>query len=143
MSQPQHVFSLPAFRVSFPMLATVPDDQLQSYWDMATATMTSTDGLLLRGESLQLALTLMTAHLAWLFTRRYPSGATGQVSSATEGSVSVSMAIPPYKNGWQFWLTQSPFGNQLWALLQIQSAGGLYVGGSPERAAFRKAGGVW
>jgi len=139
----QHVFDLPKFRIAFPMFALLQDDQLQSWWDMATATMTSTDGLLLHGESLQLALTLMTAHLAWLFTRKYPTGATGQVSIATEGSVSISMAIPPYRNGWQFWLTQSPFGNQLWALLMIQSAGGLYVGGSPERSAFRKAGGVF
>jgi hypothetical protein len=30
---------------------------------------------------------------------------------------------------------------QLWALLQKVSAGGVYIGGSPERRGFRKIGG--
>ncbi|MCL2887519.1 MAG: DUF4054 domain-containing protein [Betaproteobacteria bacterium] len=137
-----HAFDLPAFRVSFPLLAAVQDDQLAAYWQMATETMTPEDGILLSGASLQLALNLLTAHLAWLFTKA-PAGITGVVNSASEGSVSVGMAVPPFKSGWQYWLSQTPYGQQLWALLMVQSAGGLYVGGSMERAAFRKAGGVF
>jgi len=138
-----HAFELAAFRTMFPLLDSVADEQLAAYWQMATETMTPEDGVLLHGASLQLALNLLTAHLAWLFTKTLPGGTVGIVNSASEGSVSVGMAIPPFKSGWQYWLSQTPYGQQLWALLMVQSAGGLYVGGSPERSAFRKAGGVF
>lgn len=138
-----HAFDLSAFRAAFPLLAGVADEQLAAYWQIASETMTAEDGLLLHGASLQLALNLLTAHLAWLLAKVLPSGAAGVVGSASEGSVSVGFAVPPFKSGWQFWLSQTPYGGQLWALLQVQSAGGLYVGGSAERAAFRKAGGVF
>lgn len=65
------------------------------------------------------------------------------MTSASEGSVSVGMMAPPAKNGWQFWLSSTPYGVQLGALLGVASAGGVFIGGSEERAAFRKAGGVW
>ena len=47
-------------------------------------------------------------------------------------------AIPvPLKNQWGWWLSISGYGQQLWALLQVNSVGGFYIGGSPILTSFR------
>jgi hypothetical protein len=66
------------------------------------------------------------------------------VSGASVDKVSVTLTPPPVKSQWQWWMSLTPRGAQLLALLKSKAAGGLYVGGLPaERAAFRKAGGVF
>lgn len=141
----EHAFDIAAFRVMFPEFATNPNDPtLNAYWGMATGFMSSTDGVMLNGASLQLGLNLLTAHIAkMLGGAATGSVAPGPVTGGSEGTASASFAAPPTKSGWQFWLSTTPYGLQLWALLQVQSAGGLYVGGLPETGAFRKVGGVW
>ncbi|MNJ79317.1 hypothetical protein D3C77_772930 [compost metagenome] len=44
---------------------------------------------------------------------------------------------------WSYWLGMTPYGMQLMALLKVCTGGGLYVGGLPERAAFRSVGGIF
>jgi hypothetical protein len=142
-----HAFDLAQFQAMFPELAAVPGVLDGTYWTMATGFMTSTDGIIMAGASLQLGLNLMTAHLAKLIGTAGASASSGTaggpITSATQGSVSIAFAPPPFKTGWQFWLSSTPYGLQLWALLQVQSAGGLYIGGSLDRASFRGAGGVF
>lgn len=139
-----HTFDPAAFVAQFPEFAAVPAPQLTGYWSMATQYMDPNDGCILSGGVLQLGLNLMTAHLARSYALiNANSGTPGVTTGAGEGSVNISMAAPPFRNGWQFWLSTTPYGQQLWALLQVQTAGGLYVGGSLERASFRKAGGVF
>lgn len=137
-----------AFAAMFPALASVSTPALQGYWTMANGYIA--ESFALTGDRLQLALNLMTAHLAQSFQIiNGPSGngaggsTPGVVIGGSEGSVSASMAPPPTKSGWQYWLATTAYGQQLWALLQIRGAGGFYIGGSLERASFRKAGGVW
>lgn len=139
-----HVFDVTAFQAQFPEFASTSPATLNGYWAMATQYITSADGCLFAGDALQLALYLMTAHIAKLMTD-VSAGNTpgGPATGASEGSVSISMAPPPFRNGWQFWLSTTPYGQQLWALLSVRSAGGFYIGGSFERASFRKAGGVF
>ena len=86
----------------------------------------------------------MTAHLLFL-NKKIDDGnnATGAVQSATEGSVSVSFTAPPSRDGWEYWLSSTPYGVQLWALLSGLMVGGAYIGGLPERKAVRKVGGVF
>ncbi len=86
----------------------------------------------------------MTAHLVWSdYLIRQGQTTAGMVTGATVSKVSVSITPPPSASAWQFWLSTSPYGLQLWAFLNIKSAGGAYVGGLPERTAFRKVGGVF
>ena len=132
-----------AFKAQFVEFSALTDDQVQGYAGMAAAYVDPGDGPLLSGPSLQLALTLMTAHLAKSFQMIGAGQTAVVVAGSAEGSVSVSLVAPPVKGAWQWWLATTPYGQQLWALLQIQSAGGFYIGGSMERAAFRKAGGVF
>lgn len=137
-----------AFRAMFPALA---DDAVYSnamlllWWDAAALHLS--EGWMLSGATYELARKLLTAHLVHLAHGIASSGSVGTsvgaVQSASEGSVSVSFTTPPTRSGWQFWLSSSPYGLQLWALLSTASAGGLYIGGLPEREAFRKVGGVF
>ena len=137
-----HVFDLPSFAAACPALASSDPTTLAATFGTATVIMTKYDGCLLNGDALQLALNLMTGHLTQIAAQL----AAGQTSvapltGATEGSVSLSLQPPPATSGWQYWLTSTPYGVQLWALLSVKSAGGLMVGGSLERASFRQAGG--
>lgn len=139
-----HVFEPAKFRALFQEFAIDPSDvALGVYWGVASNYIASSDGVILPGDALDYALNLMTAHIAKLQAIAAAGNTPGVVSSATEGSVSVSFQPPPVKSALQFWLAQTPYGAQLWALLSVKSAGGLHIGGSLERASFRKAAGVF
>jgi Protein of unknown function (DUF4054) len=143
------------FRLMFPAFAdetTWPEALLQTYWDLGGEFISTTDSPChgLNGASLQYARDLMCAHIATLMAvppedASGAGGATGGgvVSSASIGAVSVSMMQPPAKGMWDFWFAQTPYGQQLLALLAIKGVGGLYIGGLPERLGFRKVGGVF
>ena len=145
----QHVLDLATFRLLFPMFADpvkFPDVYVQAQWTAATVYLPEYDGCLLNGPLLQQALNLMTAHLMLVNVMLAKGGATPQIgirTQATIDKITVANMPPPVKNGWQYWLSTTPFGAQLWALLHKASAGGLYIGGRPERAAFRKVGGFF
>lgn len=159
MSQCQGVptFDPQQFRDRFPEFAddtVYTDARLEMYWDMANIFISS-DGSpcrVLTGKQLALALQLMTAHLLSLSVQAASDSSTGAagsgesggfVTSASVGDISVSKLAPPATDGWQFWLSGSPYGTELWALLSLLSAGGFYVGGLPEREGFRKIGGTF
>lgn len=141
-----HVFDYAAFTAQFPAFAdstTYPSTTLSGYWTMARQYISPVDGTYMAGDVLQLALNLMTAHLAQCFTLINKGEMQVVVSSATQGSVNVSLEPPPASSGWGWWLSTTPYGQQLRALLGTQGVSGFFVGGSMERAAFRKGGGIW
>lgn len=147
------IFNPAKFRAEFPAFADPvawPDDMLQTQFSAACCYISPKGGKRLFGECLTRALFLMTAHLLCLLAGRGADGentggaATALVSGATVDKVSVTLTPPPLKSQWAWWLSLSPYGAALLALLGGKAAGGLYVGGSPpERAGFRKAGGVF
>lgn len=139
----EYVIDIARFRAQFPALAdpvTFPDALIQAQWMQAQCFISP--GKTLRGHCYESALYLMTAHLTWS-NHMISLGQTtaGVVTGATISKVSVSITPPPARSAWQFWLATTPYGLQLWALLNIKAAGGAYVGGLPERTAFRKVGG--
>lgn len=137
-------FDVAKFRALFPAFANVaryPDATLQAYWDAATCYVSDADWGWLAGDCRALAINQMTAHLVYLGEKAQTGQTAGVLTGSTIDKISVTLAAPPINNGWQFWLSSSPYGLQLWALLTNRSVGGFYVGGSPERAAFRKVGG--
>ncbi|GAB3484394.1 DUF4054 domain-containing protein [Azotobacter salinestris] len=129
---------LAAFRQRFPQFASVPDE---------TVTATAADAeCYLSGQGCscaELQIELMTAHLLALrqAAQAGTGGVTGAVTSATVGKVTVSTTPPPVRSSWDWWLSSTPYGAELLALLRSCAVGGLYVGGRPERAAFRSVGG--
>lgn len=125
-----------------------PDPVLQIRWDSEAVVYVSPDDTCdLAGASRTYAVQLMLAHLLRLSKVIAASAAgealTGVVTAATIDKVSVTLQPPPARGEWGHWLAQTPYGQQLSALLAARSAGGFYVGGNPERSAFRKVGGVF
>ena len=144
---PTHTFDPAAFRQQFAAFTDPPysDQALGVAWDMATCHLKPDDWCGLSGDCLQYALNLMTAHIATQMQTLATAQpvAAGAVSSATIDRVSVTVTVPPVSDGWQAWLSSTPYGLMLWSLLSTKAASGFYVGGWPERAGFRKAGGVF
>jgi len=134
-----------AFRAAFPAFAdmiTYPDAMVLGWFSIAQAYLASSWAM--QGTTLTTAQQLLVAHIGTMMTNAMVDGsATGAVVSASEGSVSASFAPPPIKSSLDYYLSSSTYGIQLSALLDILAAGGDYVGGLPERSAFRKVGGVF
>lgn len=142
-----HTFDIAAFRIAYPQFADVdfyPDATLNAWWAMATCAISDADNCYLHGDCLQTALNLMTAHMGMVISRAAEGNmSVGTKSSATIDKVTVAYTVPSFKNGWQAWLGQTPYGLMLLAMLQAKSAGGFYFGGRPETLAFRKVGGYF
>lgn len=131
-------FNLAVFRTLYPQFDTVTDATVLAVADQAICFVSDTGC-----ECDDTAWFLMVAHLLQIQTAAAAGGnGSGPVASATVGGVSVSFQAPPYgTSAYKFWLFSTPYGSQLAAMLARCSAGGLYVGGAPERAAFRRVGG--
>jgi len=142
-------FDPATFRILFPQFANVtafPDVKLQADFDMATAYVSPDTYGDMPAPARGQALNLMTAHLLALGVIIAQNGYQGQVGiiqGATIDRVAITLTPPPVRSQWSWWLNTTPYGAQLAGLLDAQSVGGFYVGGLPERAAFRKVGGIF
>jgi len=143
-----------AFRAQFPQFANAtafPDLFLQGQFDTATAYIQPEVCSDMTLAQRTLALYQMTAHLLALgviVAQNNYQGQPGITTAATVDGISVTLAQPPYGTSeWRYWLNLTPYGAMLLALLSAQSVGGFYIGGLPERSAFRRVGGgfggVW
>jgi len=137
--------------------ADYPELLLQKYWDNAVCYMSNVGNFgNIQGDQREYAIQLMMSHLIYLTNlantgNGFGSGSGGspgtvpyQLQSASIDKVSVAATPPPNPNQFEWWLGLTPFGQQLLALLQIQSAGGSYIGGSFVRAGFMGSdNGMW
>ncbi|UNY40211.1 hypothetical protein KLEP174_gp10 [Pseudomonas phage vB_PcuM_ KLEP17-4] len=129
-------FDLAVFRELYPQFASVSDAAVNAAAAQAGCYIDSTCAD-------DCAIYLMVAHLLQLAANIAANTPSGQITSASIDKVSVTVAQAPGTSAYQYWLNGTPYGQQLAALLARCSAGGLYVGGLPERSAFRSAGGVF
>lgn len=136
-------FDIAKFRAQFPKFAdetryTDPAIELKS--EIAAEFVTK--GCNLSGNAYDIAWRMMTAHLLWIdYLLSRGQTTVGITVGATVDKVSVTNAPPPTRTGWQYWLMSTPFGAELYAFLMMKASGGWYIGGAPERAAFRGVGG--
>jgi hypothetical protein len=140
------VFDVSAFRVQFPAFSNVthfPDALLQGYWEIASCYISTNDYGWLRGHCRQYALNLMVAHIAQIGVMLASGTNPAVITSATVGEVTIGIEPPPIKNQFTYWLSSTPYGMQLLALLNVKGVGGISVGGLPEKSAFRRVGGVF
>lgn len=139
------------FRAAYPQFAnatTFPDALLNLQFGMATGFVSDSTYGCMSVPVRTSALYLMLAHLLALGVIIADGGSyqgvAGIVTQSKVGDVSVSLAQPPYGTSqWRYWLSLTPYGLQLLALLDAQAVGGFYVGGLPERSAFRKVAGIF
>ena len=139
-------FDACSFRGTYPQfdnLGTYPDTVLDAYFATASLYIDSNLGMneFLSDAQLALALNLMTAHLAGISAVAASGQAAGLMNSATVDKISVSLTPPPVRTQFDWWLSLTPYGQSLLALLQMVSAGGIYLGARNELSAFRTAGG--
>ncbi len=146
-----------AFRAQFPEFAdvdTYPATTIGLFFTLA-ATFVQGDNSpcsFLQGAQLQAVLNYLTAHL--MVISRQQNSATnggeepgtaqsGFETSSSIGEISVAMLAPPVKDGWEYWLSSTPYGTALWALLSIVAIGGFSIGGLNPSGSFRREGGVF
>ena len=138
-----------AFRALFPQFADPvkwPDAALSIQFGAATGYVSADTYGDMTVAARTNALYLMTAHLLALgviIAQNNYSGQVGVVQGAVVDHVQITHTPPPVKSQWQWWLNTTPHGAQLLGLLEAQAAGGFFVGGLPERAAFRKVAGIF
>lgn len=133
-----------AFRALFSAYAntvTYSPTMVQAFWDTAgNYVSTRAGGCFTGGMTLSqqtLAVNQMTAHLLYLNDLIAAGNTPGVAVAATVDKISVTLEPPPAPNQWQYWLNQSPYGQQLLALLQVASVGGFYASSAvPGRAGF-------
>lgn len=139
-------FDPAAFRLQFPQFGNkecFTDGQLAGWFDLATVYISAEDCncYALTGKARLQALNLLTAQMGALFGMAVKGETPGVLKSATIDKISVTVEPPPSSSAFQWWLGLTPYGQQLLALLSLAGVGGFYVGGLPERAAFRRVGG--
>lgn len=118
--------------------ADYPEATLQAYWDTAIFYVSDNANCgSLTCDTRQYAINLMVAHLVYIAGLIASGQVPGLVESSTIDKISVSLTPPKLQNQWQWWLSVSPYGQQLYALLQVKSVGGYYIGGSPVIGSFR------
>ena len=138
-----------AFRALFPQFADPakwPDAALSIQFGAATGYVSADTYGDMPVAARTNAPYLMTAHLLALgviIAQNNYSGQVGVVQGAVVDHVQITLTPPPVKSQWQWWLNTTPYGAQLLGLLDAQAAGGFFVGGLPERAAFRKVAGIF
>lgn len=127
-------FPLAKFRLLYPAFAAVDDEVVHAAAEQASC-LADVNGC----KCSEQAWMALTAHVLALRAAGAAGGglAPGAIASATIDKVSVSFQAAPSRDAWQHWLNTSPYGQQAAALLKACAPAGLYVGGLPERDAFR------
>lgn len=138
---PAFTYNDTQFRAAFPYFAnttTYPEALMQLYFNTAGLYVQNTNyGFLAQAGATLQCLYLMTAHLAYMGTQIMNGQTPGITIQATIDKISVGLQQAVLKNQWQYWLQSTPYGQQLLALLQVQSVGGFYNAGGIGRAGFR------
>lgn len=139
----QTAFNLANFRAQFPAFTAIADATLQANWTTGTAYVNSYNAntCAYTQAQAQLANDLMAAHITALGIQIAANQAPGVMTAATEGSVNITLLPPPVKSAFGYWLSSTPYGAQLRALLDQIASVGFFVGGSLERSSYRGAGG--
>ena len=77
------------------------------------------------------AYKLMVAHLLTISykTINGDNSSSGRVTSTTIDKISVSLDVPQTKNELDYWLSLTPYGLELLALLNAKAPAGIYSGG--------------
>lgn len=112
---------LDTFKAWFPYFTDVTDETLQGAYAGASSFISTNLGNINLPENLQVrGVYLATAHVLYL-SLNPDLASQGKVASASEGSVSASFTQPQYKNWLEYWLSLTPYGLELLAILaQVQ-----------------------
>jgi hypothetical protein len=122
---------------AFNNVVTYTDATIQTTWDTSIIYVSDVTNNCFTATKLELALQQMTAHLLTVSDKLTTSKKSmGTVTSSSIDKVSVTLAAPKNSDEWEFWLNQTPYGQQLLALLNTVCVGGFYFGGDGPRLGY-------
>ncbi|MGG6193053.1 DUF4054 domain-containing protein [Pantoea allii] len=128
------IFDIAKFRARYPEFASVSDELLQAYFTEATVYLNNTDSSPVTDvDQRAVFLNMLVAHLAAINSGvggQAASGLVGRVTSASEGSVSVSVEAGP-SSAASWWYMQTPYGAQFWQATLPYRTIRYLPGGSP------------
>lgn len=136
------IFNVEKFKKLYPRF-TLSDEQLEMFFTKASMILNNTDCSCVKSlVDREMLLYLLVAHFAALQVR-IDSGndSVGRVSSASEGSVSVSLDYGASSNS-EKWYTQTPYGAEYWQLT-AQYRSGLYIATQYAMPVNRNGGRPW
>jgi hypothetical protein len=142
-------FDPAAFRLAIPAFANsvcFSDATLLANFDTACAYVSPSGGCYCSpwtDAQLALALNYMTGHITKTNQAILDDEPLEIVKAGSISKVRVEIVPPPGadSDSLTYWLSLTPYGRALLALLALVTAGGFYFGGLPERSAFRRVGG--
>ena len=103
------------FKAMFPVLSDLSETQVSLAYEGAGSYIATECGAIsLDIKSQTRGVYLATAHIAYIMAHPDKFRA---LSSASEGSVSASFALPPTKDLFQYYLSLTPYGMELMAIL--------------------------
>lgn len=111
---PAIVFDKARFQAAYPEVQAT-DAQLEMWFTQAESLLDNTDhSIVEKLEEREMLLFLLVRHFAALAERAAQGGLVGRISSATEGSVSVSADYGGTPDS--AWYLQTPYGATFWQL---------------------------
>jgi hypothetical protein len=136
------VLDIAEFKELYPAFSDLTDTTITNSFNMASMFIENETNCYLDEDQLKTVMYMMTAHLLQIQTNT-AKNTSGVVTSASIDKVSVTIAEPKNKTEFSHFMNQTPYGTQLLALFKMLAVGGFYIGGRPEVASFRKAGGTY
>lgn len=141
-------FNASRFRASIDGFANetlYPSAKLQAKWIVATCVVSDDDDdFVLTERQRECVLDLMVAHLMEIDSMIAMGQNVVNIQGASVDKVSVTATPPVAKTGLQLWLQTTGHGQLIRTILQANTRGGFYIGGSAtEKRSFRRAGGVF
>lgn len=111
------VFDPDAFKLAFPEFKNYSNEQLTYFFESIEGLLDNSETSCISLKNRKLWYWLLVAHKAEL-QNRITSGNTGlvgRISSATEGSVSISTDYPMGSGAMEQWLKATPYGAEFYA----------------------------
>lgn len=136
------IITVSDFRSAMPAFSNstkYPDATIELFIEQAYNYISNKNCGSLRDNARKYALELMAAHLLTI-NDKIMSGnvsAGGRITSASIDKISVSLEAPQSKNDWNYWLSLTPYGQALLALLASKAPIGIYSGGTNYRGSLR------
>lgn len=125
-------FNAATFRAMYPEFSNVADPLLPFLFDQSTDYLDNTEySLVVEAAKRERLLYMLMAHIAYVrfgdSKGNGGSGLVGRISSASEGSVSVSADVGPVEFRYA-WYTQSPYGMDYWQATKVYRMANYYPG---------------
>lgn len=111
------VFDPAAFKLAFPQFNRYSDEQLTYFFESIEGLLNNSETSCISLKNRKLWYWLLVAHKAELQNRINDgnTGLVGRISSATEGSISVSTDYPMGSGAMEQWLKSTPYGAEFYA----------------------------